>query len=127
MRYRLVPGLLSERAIECDDTHHKLVVNPDLVPLSVIQYKLMAALLRQRQRWEEDPDDSVPLIVTVQQLQLVAGLARRKDVKKYLCSAAHRAKLARRVLGRGAREDTSPSCSSLTRSIVARPALCWPS
>ena len=90
MRYRLVPGLLSERNIECDDTHHKLVVNLHLVPLSVTQYKLVAALLRQRQRWEKDTEDQVPLILTVQRLQQVAGLTRRKDVKKYLCYASAR-------------------------------------
>lgn len=90
MRYRLLPGLLSERTIECDDTHHKLVVNLHLVPLSVIQYRLVAALLRQRQRWEDDTEDTVPLILTVQQLQQVAGLTRRKDVKKYLCYASAR-------------------------------------
>lgn len=88
MRFQLVPGLLSQQRIECDDDHHKLVVNLYLVPLSATQYQLVVALLRQRQRWEEDTQ--APLILSVQRLQQMARLPRRAAVKKHLWSASSR-------------------------------------
>jgi len=84
--YRVIPGLLSGQHIECNDAAHHLRVNLLLVPLSPIQYQLVKALLSQRQRWEAELGQ-VPFLVSVSELQRVAGLRRRKDVKKQLWHA----------------------------------------
>ena len=90
MRYRLMPGLLAEQRIEYDDVQHKLRVGLYLVPLSPNQYLLVAALVRQRQRWEVDTDHKEPLILTVAQLQQLAALPTPSLVKKHLSEAALR-------------------------------------
>ena len=90
MRYRLVPGLLSEQPIKCDDAHQKLMVGLYLVPLSATQYRLVAALVCQRLRWEADTDNKEPMILTVPQLQRVAALPVPSLVKKHLSEASMR-------------------------------------
>jgi hypothetical protein len=89
MRYRLVPGLLSEQTIEYDDVHHKLLVGFYLVPLSPTQYRLVMTLLRQRQRWKER-QEQVPLFVSVRELMQVARVTKPASIKQQLCRASER-------------------------------------
>ena len=89
MRYRLVPGLLSEQTIEYDDVHHKLLVGLYLVPLSPTQYRLVMTLLRQRQRWKES-QEQVPLFVSVRELMQVAHVTKPASIKEQLSRASER-------------------------------------
>ena len=89
MRYRLVPGLLAEQQIEYDDVQQKLLVDLYLVPLSPVQYRLVLALLRQRQRWKERHEQE-PLFVSVRELMQVARVTKPVYVKEQLSRASVR-------------------------------------
>lgn len=87
MRYRLVPGLLSEQPIEYDDVHHRLMVGLYLVPLSTTQYLLVMALLRQRKRWKESHGQE-PLFVSVSHLMRLACVTKQKYIKQHMYRAS---------------------------------------
>jgi hypothetical protein len=89
MRFRLIPGLLSQQRIEYDELHQKLMVNLHLVPLSATQYVLVMALLRQRQRWQ-DTQGREPILLSVQQLMQVGAIPTYDVLRYHVCIASAR-------------------------------------
>lgn len=86
MRLYVIPGLLSEQPIAYDDALHQLLVGLYQVPLTAMQYTLVMALVRQKQRHRASRGQE-PLFVSVSELLQLTHLTRPEYVKQHLSRA----------------------------------------
>jgi DNA-binding response OmpR family regulator len=87
VRFQFKLGPLSGEKILHDDQHHKLVVNDRVLPLSPKEYKLVIALLHQRQKWQES-EEQASILLSIGQLQKLTGILSQASLQRHLSNAA---------------------------------------
>ncbi|HLW01867.1 MAG TPA: hypothetical protein VKT82_24650 [Ktedonobacterales bacterium] len=72
-----------------DDKQTALLRGPFLARLSPLEYVLVMALLRQRERWQTDPGHGA-LCLSVKQLCAISGSESTQSVHRLLNGASHK-------------------------------------